>query len=152
MPKVIVSDKKGLNQVAGGGLEVKLGDLTLTRRLLTEEKKLPNGVLVTDLAISIPQFARVVSWKIETISIGAAAGSLSLIGTVGDPNLITESPGLSDLTTLQTGKGFPLATGAPAEGYAEAVAGNRVVRLTHTNALGANGPTVRVSIVIETVA
>lgn len=152
MPKVIVSDKKGLNQVAGGGLEVKLGDLTWTRSLLTEEKKLPNGVLVTDLAISVPRYARVIAWKIETISAGAAAGALTLIGTVGDPNLITGTAALTDLTALQTGKGFPLATGAPAEGYAEAVAGNRVVRLTHTNALGADGPTVRVSIVIETVA
>lgn len=152
MPKVIVSDKKGLNQVAGGGLEVKLGDLTWTRSLLTEELKLPAAALTSDLSISVPQYARVIAWKIETIVAGAAAGALTLIGTVGDPNLITGTAALTDLTTIQTGKGFPLATGAPAEGYAEADSANRVVRLTHTNALGADGPTVRVSIVIETVA
>ena len=155
MPKVIVSDKKGLNQVAGGGLEVKLGDLTWTRRLLTQDKTLEDGDTATQFdKVVLPQFSRIIAYKVEIVKAGGAAGTVGKIGTVGDDNMIhADASGvLDDFRTLgDKVSGYPLAAGAPAEGIAEANAANRVLDIEHTDP-GAAGPTLRVSVIVETIA
>ena len=151
MPKVIVSDKKGLNQVAGGGLEVKLGDLTWTRRMMTQEITLADNATASTFSdIVLPAGGRVVSYKIEIVKVGGENQAITKVGSVGDDDLLTADCGLTDQRALSSKAGFPLGTGAPAEGLTGNDA-SRVLEITHGDP-GAAGPTVRATVIVETVA
>ena len=148
MPKIRHMQTKGLVQESGSGITFEQGQITKTLSHVTETFSLTsNGAATTtDSTVTLPAGCRVLGYKVEVVTAGSEASSITAIGHANDADAFVANAGLNN-NAVGSDAGFALQESA-------VLGAARALRVTHQaiDDGAGNAGKVRVTALIEQVS